>query len=66
MKSRLYKIVAKLFGFAAQPIAGMLKKKGGTLVLPAEGFIVKDSDGPLKDGELERAAKWAESLLSAL
>ena len=24
-----------------------------------EGFYVKDSEGPLNDGELERAAAWA-------
>jgi len=53
----------KLFGYAAKPIAGMLKKKGGSLVQQPEGFYVKDSEGPLKDGELERAARWAQSLL---
>lgn len=64
-KSRLYKIVAKVFGFAAQPIASRLMNKGGHLVLPPEGFIVNGSEGPLKDGELERAAKWGESVLGA-
>jgi hypothetical protein len=38
-------------------------KKGGELVFPPEGFLVKKSEGPLKDGELERAAEWAKGLV---
>ena len=50
------------FGYAADPIASLLKKKGGSLTLPPEGFIVMDSEGPLKEGELERAAEWVKSI----
>jgi hypothetical protein len=32
-------------------------------VAPPEGFIVKGREGPLKDGELERAAGWAKGIL---
>jgi flavodoxin I len=49
-----------IFGYAAGRIAGSLKRKGGTLILPPEGFFVKGREGPLKDGELERAASWAK------
>jgi flavodoxin len=52
-----------IFGYAAGKIAGGLKKKGGTLVLPPEGFFVKGTRGPLKDGELERAAAWAKEIV---
>jgi len=52
-----------IFGYAAGKIAGNLKGKGGSLVVPPEGFFVKGSKGPLKEGELERAASWAKSLL---
>ena len=52
-----------VFGYAAGRIAGSLKKKGGTLVLPPEGFFVKGTRGPLKDGELERAAAWAKEIV---
>ena len=52
-----------VFGYAAGRIAGSLKKKGGTLVLPPEGFFVKGTKGPLKDGELERAAAWAKEIV---
>jgi flavodoxin len=55
-------IMARIFGFAAAPIANLLKKKGGELLAPPEGFYVKATEGPLKDGELERAAEWAREI----
>ncbi len=51
--------IVSIFGFAAQPISKALQKKGGEPVAPAEGFYVEGSEGPLRDGELERAAGWA-------
>lgn len=56
--------MVKVFGYAAKPIGDRLVKKGGDLRLPPEGFFVLDSEGPLKDGELERAADWALLLIS--
>ena len=53
----------KVFGYAAKPIGDILIKKGGDLGLPPEGFFVNDSEGPLRDGELERAAEWAKQIL---
>lgn len=52
-----------LFGYAAGRIADNLKKKGGNLVLPPEPFYVQGKEGPLKDGELERAAEWGKKLV---
>jgi flavodoxin len=54
----------RIFGYAAEPIAGRLEKKGGELVLPPEGFYVGDTEGPLLEGELERAAAWANQILA--
>jgi flavodoxin len=54
----------KLFGYAAKPIADKLTKKGGELAIPPEGFFVKGSEGPLKEGELERAADWARQIIA--
>jgi flavodoxin len=48
-----------LFGFAAPRISRSLEKNGGKLAAPPEGFIVLGTQGPLLDGELQRAAKWA-------
>jgi flavodoxin len=55
-----------LFGYAARPIANRLVKKGGNLIIDPEGFFVKGSEGPLKEGELERAADWAGQILEKL
>ncbi len=54
-----------VFGYAAGRIANNLKGKGGTLIAPPEGFFVKGTKGPLKEGELERAADWAKGILES-
>ncbi len=54
----------RIFGYAAQRIAKQLKKKGGELVLPAEGFLVEGMKGPLVKGEVERAEAWARKLFA--
>ena len=54
------RLLMKMGGYAAGRIAEALKKKGGHLAVPPEGFFVKDKEGPLKEEELERAASWAE------
>jgi flavodoxin I len=61
--TRMTNKLVGIFGYAAKRIADALKDKGGNLVSPPEGFFVKASKGPLKDGELERAALWAKDLL---
>ena len=44
-----------------------LRKLGGKRLVPPETFYVHDShEGPLFDGELERAQRWAESILAQL
>ena len=58
------KLVA-IFGYGAGKIADSLKKKGGNLILPPEPFFVKSREGPLKEGELERAAVWAKRILES-
>jgi len=57
--------LARVFGNAAARIAGNLEKKGGTAVGSPEGFFVKGSKGPLKEGELERAASWVKGILES-
>ncbi|MBU0684299.1 MAG: flavodoxin family protein [Thermoplasmatota archaeon] len=60
--TRLAGKFVKIFGFAAEKIADSMKAKGGTLASTPEGFIVKGKKGPLKEGELERAASWAKGI----
>ena len=51
-----------IFGYAAGRTAEALKKLGAEDVVQ-EAFYVKGREGPLKDGELERAAEWAKRLV---
>lgn len=60
--NRFLTFMVKIFGYAAKPIANRLEKKGGELVMPPEGFIVNGKEGPLKEGELARAATWAKAV----
>jgi len=48
-----------LVGSAGRTLARRLSRKGFALVAPAESFFVRDSEGPLADGELDRARAWA-------
>jgi flavodoxin I len=59
----ILKFMANTFGYAAEPIAKGLVRKGGVQVGEPIGFVVMDSEGPLREGELERAADWVETLL---
>ena len=54
----------KVIGYAAPKIAKSLIAKGGRQVAPPEGFIVLDKEGPLRDGEIERAAAWARGVVA--
>ncbi len=53
----------KRFGYAAKKIASKLGKKGGSVAILPEGFFVEGNEGPLKTGELDRAAKWAHQII---
>jgi flavodoxin I len=50
--------------YAARPIASQLKKKGGKLAGSPQGFLVRGMEGPLVEGELERATHWAQKLVA--
>lgn len=66
IKSIGVRFIVEKGGYAAKRIAGELKRSGGTLIVPPEGFYVKDREGPLKEGELERAASWAANILKSI
>lgn len=59
----ILKFFVKLFGYAAEPMAKNLVKKGGTQGMEPAGFIVEGTEGPLREGELTRAAAWATRIL---
>lgn len=56
------RILMSVIRYAAERIAKDLAKKGGRLVAEPEGFIVEQKEGPLKQGELERASQWAKAM----
>jgi len=64
--SRFLRLLARLFGYAAKPISVQLKRRGGELTVPPEGFFVRGTEGPLKEGEIERAAEWARRIAAAI
>jgi flavodoxin I len=63
--TRVTSRLVRIFGYAAGRIAGSLKRKGGKLVVPPEGFFVIGTEGPLKEGEVERAAGWAKEIVNS-
>jgi flavodoxin len=56
------RLLLKTIGYAAPKIANILKEKGGQLIAPPEGFVIKGKKGPLAEGELGRAEIWANTL----
>ncbi len=60
--SSVFRFVVNKGGYAASTMANVLKMKGGQLFVPPEGFLVTGEQGPLKEGELERAASWARQI----
>jgi flavodoxin len=62
-ESGFLQFMIKLFGYAETKIAKALTKAGGILALTSEGFGVSGIEGPLVEGELERAQDWARGIL---
>jgi flavodoxin I len=59
------RVISRFLGsfFAAPRILSTLEKKGGQAVKPPEGFFVVDTEGPLQDGELQRATDWGRQIV---
>jgi len=52
---------AALTGSAARGVARRLRRRGYTVV-DSESYLVDDAEGPLHEGELDRARAWATTL----
>lgn len=50
-------------GSAARGEAARLKERGFVVIVPPEHFYVTGVDGPLVEGEIERATDWARQLV---
>ena len=57
-----YHMSAWKSGSASHGIASKLKRAGASLIVEPESFFVAEREGPLEEGELERAASWAEEI----
>jgi flavodoxin len=62
IKSGVLRFIVKRGGYAASAIEKKLVQKGGVPIIRRGGFCVKDKEGPLLEGELERAKKWASNI----
>ena len=64
--TRLQAKWVRIFGYAAGRIGDSLKRKGGNLAASPEPFFVEGTEGPLKEGELDRATGWAKEIIKKL
>lgn len=62
IKSGLAKFFVSKGGYAANTMAKKLTKLNANLLLPGEGFLVTGEQGPLKEGEIERAEEWGKKI----
>ncbi len=53
-------------GSASKAARRRLRRRGYRPVVPAESFFVSDLQGPLVDGEVERARAWGTRLATAI
>jgi flavodoxin len=49
-------------GDAAKKIAQTLKESGAEIITEPQAFLVKGKEGPLIDGEIEKAIEWAKTI----
>lgn len=62
-----YKMSSLLSRFtASKRLNRTLRRLGGRPIASPEIFHVEGSEGPLYDGEIERAKAWAESIIARL
>ena len=60
--SGFLKFMINLFGYADKKIEKLLEKAGAEIKLESTGFAVTGTEGPLAEGELERAKTWAAGI----
>ena len=65
VQTNFMKKVIDVFGYASPKIAKKLENKGAE-VIGAKTFLVLDTEGPLKEGEIDRAKTWLLDLLKTV
>jgi flavodoxin len=66
IKSKFLRYIVDKGGYAANTMAKLVTKRNATLIVAAEGFFVTGEEGPLREGELERAVFWGKQILNRL
>lgn len=64
INSGALRFLVRTGGYAAKNISSRLKKQGGEEVIYPEGFLVMGEEGPLKEGEYDRAVKWGKEIVT--
>jgi hypothetical protein len=65
MPARILKVIVPLVGkraWAASELARRAARAGARMVDEPHGFFVRETEGPLAEGELERATAWGREL----
>jgi hypothetical protein len=58
--------ILRIFGRASRKVTKLLRRRGARIVMSPESFWVAGGNGPLADGEVERARKWGEEIASMI
>ena len=56
--------MVKWFGYSNDTLEKLARRKHLKTILPSGEFYVKDTEGPLEDGETTRITKWVNIILS--
>jgi flavodoxin I len=62
VKPKILGFLMNTFGYANKKIIKVLIGKGGEKLIEPEFFIVQDKEGPLKEGEIEKAKNWIKNI----
>jgi hypothetical protein len=63
VNNKVLNFFVKFRGYALDTMEKIGKKNGFSLAHSGIGFIVEDSEGPLADGEIEKAVEWSNRLM---
>ncbi|WP_282778047.1 flavodoxin family protein [Phaeodactylibacter xiamenensis] len=62
IENGLFRWIVKTGGYAASTIHKSLLRHDGQAVIAPDGFCVTDKEGPLMEGELQRARAWGNTI----
>lgn len=63
VNSKVLTRMAKWFGFSNDSIEKIAKKKKIECIQPSGEFFVTDTEGPLREGEVERIKEWTQQII---